>query len=186
MTFSGMTSLQDEKELAQFIELVKREKVTSYLEIGCACGDTFHAVVSSMPKGSFAVAIDDPTGTWGLPDSQKYLLEAVADLKRKGYDAHAFFGDSKGKAVIEKAEMFAPYDLILIDGDHSYDGVSADFNNYGKLGRIVALHDIAYPSDPPTKKQRIQVREFWDLIKKIGKTEEFVTDGANKGIGVIY
>ena len=38
-----------------------------------------------------------------------------------------------------------PLDLLFIDGDHSYDGVRADFELYGRLvrpGGLIALHDV--------------------------------------------
>lgn len=34
-------------------------------------------------------------------------------------------------------------ELLLIDGDHSYEGVLADLTNFGPRAKVVALHDIS-------------------------------------------
>jgi hypothetical protein len=35
------------------------------------------------------------------------------------------------------------FDLVILDGDHSYKGISADYEAYGELAPIVMIHDIA-------------------------------------------
>ena len=46
-----MKALQHPAELARFVELVRKEGVRSYLEIGCKFGGTFSAVTRAMPPG---------------------------------------------------------------------------------------------------------------------------------------
>jgi Methyltransferase domain len=48
--------------------------------------------------------------------------------------------DSKNAAAI-KPQLPDELQLLFIDGDHSYEGVKADLQNYGHLARVVALHD---------------------------------------------
>ena len=77
-------------------------------------------------------------------------------------------------------------DFILIDGDHSYEGVRRDFETYSGLlapGGMIALHDILEnPSDPT-----IDVHLFWQEIAGRYQTEEIVHDpGQGKlGIGLV-
>lgn len=49
--------------------------------------------------------------------------------------------DSVKDAKKVKAIVPRELDLLLIDGDHSYDAVSSDLINYGTRAKIIALHD---------------------------------------------
>lgn len=62
-------------------------------------------------------------------------------------------------------------DFAFIDGDHTYEGVKADFLNYGNLvrpGGVIAFHDILPVSEFPD----IQVFRFWQEIKDDFNTKE--------------
>ena len=187
-TFSGEKAVQLDAEFRPFLELIKEFAVSSYLEIGTARGDTFHEIVSQMPNGSKAVAVDYPENGWGLSGSQHQLREVSKDLKKKGYEINLIWGDSRHGGVIKNAQKHAPYDLVFIDGDHTYEGVKADWENYGHLGRIVAFHDIADPGLPNNKGEVIEVKKFWDEIKGDYRHVEFIDENAMypMGIGVLY
>jgi predicted O-methyltransferase YrrM len=54
-------------------------------------------------------------------------------------------GRSQDLDIVAKATAHPPYDLVFIDGDHTYESVSADWENYSPMvapGGIVAFHDI--------------------------------------------
>jgi hypothetical protein len=53
-------------------------------------------------------------------------------------------GDSHSKQTISKLKkMIDKIDLLFIDGDHSYNGVKADYELYAPLTKhIIAFHDI--------------------------------------------
>src|SRR4051812_2377333 len=79
------------------------------------------------------VSVDLPnTGDWGN-DSEQTLKDNIQELKEEGRDVHLFLGDSKDPAIIESVKELGPYDFIFIDGDHRYEGVKADWLNYGRL-----------------------------------------------------
>lgn len=187
-TFSGLPAVQLRKEFSPLLSRVKELAPRSYLEIGTARGDSFHEIVSHMPPGSRAVAVDMPQQQWGLKDSGRMLRAAVTDLNKKGYDCYVIWGDSTSPEVVGRVRAFAPYDLVFIDGDHSYEGVKADFENYGRLGRTVVFHDTADPGRPNKRGETIQVSKFWEEVKTLHPHEDFV-DGeapAPMGIGVLY
>ena len=76
------------------------------------------------------------------------------------------------------------FDLVFIDGDHSYESVMADYNNIGKYAKMCALHDINEPSCP-------DVIAAWSKItsnttKNIKEFTMSVGNQKTHGIGVIF
>ena len=60
-------------------------------------------------------------------------------------------------------------DFIFIDGDHSYQGITRDWELYaGKLiqGGLIALHDTTAPPGQPEKEVLGSVRFFNEVISK--------------------
>jgi cephalosporin hydroxylase len=88
------------------------------------------------------------------------------------------------------------YDMLFIDGDHSYPGVLLDYYSYRKLvkpGGFVALHDIC-PTvfrDRETNKP-CNVEKAWEIIRRDAyNTQKKVWELMQKpltwgGIGIIY
>lgn len=182
------TILQDEAEIAAFVELLHRERITSYLEIGSKFGGSLNRVAEILPERSKIVSVDLPNGTKAWPESKLSLESLIDSLKAHGHEAHLIWGNSADPEVIAKVKALGPFDAILIDADHRLAGVTADWKNYGPLGRIVAFHDIAWHRAPEWQGTRIDVPEFWDSIKDAYQYEEIVLcpTGKNNGIGVLW
>lgn len=189
-TFSGLKSSQSKFELDSLINLFKEKEVCSYLEIGARHGDTFVAVMESLPVGSMGVAVDLPGGLWGKSSSVKSLEKAIDHLKQKGYNVCMVLGDSKSPATIQKLLGYT-FDAILIDGDHTYDGVSADYHNLKCFvnSRIMCFHDIVgHDQKELVHGNLVEVPRLWEEIKEqnvYGDIYEFVDQGSTMGIGVI-
>jgi hypothetical protein len=185
-TFSGRIASQDTRELAQFIDLLRARHVRRYGEIGAREGDTFHAVMTALPKGSVGVALDLPGGAWGKSTTRPKLEKAVADLCRRGYKASALFGDSTTGATFNLFQGRGPYDALLIDGDHRLPGVTADWQRYGPLAPLVAFHDIAGDGQQSRDGLPVEVPLLWRCIRGTRPTcLEFVAEGSAMGIGVL-
>lgn len=187
-SFSGLTPVQLQDEFSPLLHLIAGLDINSYLEVGVGRGDTFHEVSSVLPKGSLCVAVDKPASAWGFSDSQKMLERAVADVKANGREAHLIIGCSQDASVVAQAKDFGEFDLVFIDGDHTYEGVKADFDNYTEGARYVVLHDIAAPPIPNAVGEVIEVARFWDEIKTQYRYIEFIDNGAQypMGIGVLF
>lgn len=185
-TFSGRRPSQIEEELNGFVDLLRAEGVKVYGEVGAREGDTFHHVLSALP-GCRGVAMDLPGGLWGKLSTRAKLERAIADLTANGRDASCMFGDSKTAAAIRQFQGRGPYDAILIDGDHTLTGVTADWNNYRGMARIIAFHDIVGTGQRDRVQQReVEVPVLWESIKASGlRTMEFVAPGSAMGIGVV-
>lgn len=187
-TFSGRRASQDEFELRSFIALLLEHGVTRYAEIGAREGDTFHEVMSSLPAGAAGVACDLPGGLWGKSTTGRKLQAAVSDLGRLGYKASTLLGDSTDADVIRGVAALGPFDAILIDGDHTYAGVKADWENYRAFAPIVAFHDIVGTGQiEKVHGRQVEVPALWAEIKAAGYlTTEFVAPGSAMGIGVVF
>ena len=185
--FSGRPWPQYQKEIKGFIQLLKDEGCTSYLEVGCRYGDTWHAIGMSLPEGSKLVACDLPGAKSGQKhkgchqNSGIYLKRAGKDLCKHGQNAHVIIGDSQDQETITKVATLAPFDIILIDGDHTANGVRTDLENYGPMARMVAFHDIC-----GTGKWARQIRPIFEKFGKGKKSIEFAHDGLRRGIGVVW
>lgn len=185
-TFSGRRASQNEWELRAFIHLLKDRGVRRYLEIGAREGDTFHEVMMSLPNGATGVAVDLPGGLWGKDSTRHQLPAAVGDVARHSRKASFLFGDSSTDATRRLIVGRGPYDAILIDGDHTYSGVVADWRAFGGMAPIVAFHDIvgAGQAERVTGRE-VEVPRLWAEIKASGlRTVEFVAPGSTMGIGV--
>lgn len=185
--FSGRRPSQDEFELRSFIGLMAEHKVASYCEIGAREGDTFHEVVTTLTPLRSALAVDLPGGLWGKVTTGRALVRACEDLTRRGFHVKHLFGDSRDVDVQLAVLNDGPFDAILIDGDHTYEGVRADWENYRALGKLIAFHDIVgHDQSERVTGRAVEVPRLWAEIKASGvQTVEFIAPGSAMGIGVV-
>jgi predicted O-methyltransferase YrrM len=186
-TLSGRRASQNEYELRSFIQLMKERGVTRYLEIGARHGDSFHEIVTNLPKGGRYVAVDLPGGLWGKPKSVHALRNAVSLLQGNGYDAHMILANSQEEATAKAIAEFGPFDAILIDGDHTYQGVLKDWILYGGMAPLIAFHDVVgQGQSEKIHGNPVEVPILWEEIKASGlETVEFIDEGSAMGIGVV-
>jgi cephalosporin hydroxylase len=175
-------ALQDPAELIEFLRIVQRENVRSYLEIGSKFGGSLWAVTIAMQAHSRAVSVD--------LEGRAELKECVHKLQKiHRYEVHMVTGDSSDPNIIETVRVFGPYDLLLIDGNHTEPFVRMDWLNYGPMARIVAFHDIAYDlGDRPDKPWKIEVPKVWNEIKQGFRHEEIklCRTKRDNGIGILW
>lgn len=181
--FSGTKWPQFPQEIQKFIRFLKAEGVKSYLEVGCRHGDTFHAVGLALPKGSLLVAVDLPGARSGktaggkCPNSYEALYRAASDLKKRGQKAVVIIGNSHSPEIVGSISKYSPFDAVFIDGDHSHDGVRADWHNYGPMGNLIAFHDI--------RAEDKGIASLWNELKQQYRHTEFAFYDRG-GIGVLW
>jgi cephalosporin hydroxylase len=74
-------------------------------------------------------------------------------------------------------------DFLFIDGDHTEQGVSADYHDYKAFvrpGGLIGFHDIVERQPLPTN----QVYYLWQKLKQLAAVEEFVNDPEQRGFGI--
>jgi predicted O-methyltransferase YrrM len=164
-------------ELERLLEWVK--DADSILEIGCRYGANLRAMAHAM-RGKKIVGVDLPDAEgWNGESPFEELKRSVQILVDEGFDAHLIVGDSHSADTLKRAASFAPFDVVFIDGDHSYKGAKMDWEMYGPLGKTVIFHDISKQGSST------QVYKLWDELKKTHHCEEFIAKKSLMGIGKV-
>jgi predicted O-methyltransferase YrrM len=177
-------AVQDLVEFDWFTTILKSENVKSYLEIGSRWGGSLLLAARALPIGSRIVSVDLP---WGDRASEPELKATIAQLKTEGYDAHLRLGDSTDPETICIVQALGPYDAIFIDANHTLPYVTADWENYSHMGRIIAFHDIGWvPRPAPSNKLPIEVPVLWSSLKKQYRHKEIKLHPRDNGIGVLW
>lgn len=177
-TFNGGYRLQQNPaELAWMIEqLQKIEQFDLYGEIGLGSGGTFR-VVAELAKPIGAVVIDDA--------KQPYSVHVPENLRASGCPCWWIKGDSHcpevaGQLADEMRTTFPfAFDALLIDGDHSYAGVTQDVElvrPYCRPYTLLFFHDIALVNYPGC-----EVPRFWRESRLIERRDEFVAPPSKSG-----
>lgn len=174
---TGIKVWQYPNQLAQLFKFIEANNINSYLEVGTYQGGLFIAVTDYLERIGRkvkAASVDILLN----PELKNYA-------KRKGYDFLVMPSESRRFKRYLSNKRF---DLALIDGDHSFEGVMGDFMRIKDHAEYIAFHDIVDDNQPG-------VCEFWKWVKNSGEyqTYEFVnqytevseTGKTYLGIGVI-
>jgi hypothetical protein len=183
-----LTPLQVRSELQRVLEEIERHKPRFVMEIGTALGGTFFLLARAAAKDAFLVSLDLPGGLWGggYPNWKTWVYRRFV---LPGQSASFVRNNSHDPASLERAKALlcgSQLDLLFIDGDHSYEGVKADFNLYSSLVRpdgLIVFHDIAKHSAT----SGCDVDKFWAEIHDRFPSQEIIEDRAQgwAGIGVL-
>jgi hypothetical protein len=178
--------LQDWSEFREFLKLIGENNVRSYLEVGSKHGGSLWRIANTLPRGSRVVSVDLPHGDGSFKESQKNLEECIEELGRRGYEAHLFLGDSTKQVVIDQVRALAPFDLCLIDANHTEPYVRKDWQNYGPMARMVAFHDVGHTKPIGGGKMPIQVPKVWNEIKLNYRYHEIKKCKDSNGLGILW
>lgn len=146
---TGLYIWQYPAQFSKYIAKLSTLRVRSYMEIGVRHGGTFVTTVEYLKKfgtvdKAVAVDIND------CPSVVEYARTepAVSFLKM----------DTRSDAF--KAHMKQNrYDLVLIDGDHSYEGCKNDLDAVRESADMLAFHDIEENACPG-------VARAWNDLKR--------------------
>jgi len=104
----------------------------SFLEVGSCYGFSLYVLAHALQPGSRVVSID-----LGEDKSLPHLERLIGKLQNRMYNAELIKGNSRDVEITEE------FDVVFIDGDHSYEGVKADVEKYSPLCKhLLLLHDI--------------------------------------------
>lgn len=179
---------QVESEFQAWLDIIQKEGVRKYLEIGSRWGGSLWRAANVLPKGSWVVSVDSGKGMGGGKRGAVDSLRAcITELNKTGCKAHFIKGHSQSDSVVNAVKRLGPFDAVFIDGDHEYDGVRKDWKIYGPMARVVGFHDTAWvrPANYSPDVKQVEVGRLWNEIKDEYRHEHF-DGGGNMGIGVIW
>ena len=180
-------AIQKVPELARLIALARALRPSAVLEIGSWRGGTLLAWCNVAAPDAVVVSVDLPAeyGTPATPEELRKLARSSQRLEVVRGDSHA----DETRAQVETTLRGRKVDFLMIDGDHTYDGVRRDFELYAPLvrdGGVIAFHDILpHPAVPG-----VEVPRLWEELRARYEHEEFVDTadvsfGPWGGIGVL-
>lgn len=155
-------------EFAQFLQFLKKLESKSYLEIGVGHGGSFLLSTLFQTKLEMAHCVDNCAQNFGpeYENQQQSIKNKIEILKSiKKIDNIQFFNMSSEDFFINNKNN---YDVIFIDGDHSYEGVKKDFDQALKIindNGYIIFHDISGNEQGITK--------IWDELEPEKKVKRF-------------
>jgi predicted O-methyltransferase YrrM len=181
-------------EVLGLLRAVAEERPRRLLEIGTAGGGTLFLLAHAADPAARIVSVDLPRGEFG-GGYPVWKIPLYRGFVRRAQRLHLIRGDSHAPETLARARAALrgePLDFLLIDGDHTYDGVRRDFEDYGPLvrpGGLVAFHDIAQPGELRAGGATLlggEVPQFWAELRARYETHELLAspDGFF-GIGLL-
>ncbi|HVQ52249.1 MAG TPA: class I SAM-dependent methyltransferase [Mycobacterium sp.] len=166
-------AIQKHEELAGFMAMVMDlDPLNIIVEVGAYAGGTLWVWQQICDR---VIGVDLPPK--GMPEGPTVNDEGMTVI----------LGDSHDPATMEQLVAHLDgelIDMLFIDGDHTYEGVKADFELYSPLvrgGGLIGFHDICHHPKMPF----IEVDRFWHTLH--GDKEEIIVPPTTwGGIGVIH
>jgi cephalosporin hydroxylase len=143
----GLLIWQYPNQFSKYLSLLSKQQIQSYIEIGCRWGGTFVLTneylkrFNNITKSVSVDIIDSPVVNYCISNSE-------TEFMKKNSQAPEF------RTYMENNY----FDLIFIDGDHSYFGVKNDYEISKNSGKIFVFHDIV-------NDVCLGVVHFWNELK---------------------
>ena len=146
----GLRVVQYPCQFAPYLVHVAGRPVHSYLEIGVHCGGSFIITVEYLRHRGHSMERALAADLLPARGVARYVKgRPFADQVTLNSSSGAFRAIARSQT----------WDLVLIDGDHSFQGCSADFESVHGYARTIALHDIV-------DSNWADVRRVWELIRR--------------------
>lgn len=178
----GLRIWQYPNQFSKYLVFINKyiQNINSYLEIGCRHGGTFILTSEYLrkfnPNFNKATAVD-------LENISKFIPEYKSTTK--DVDVNFLCMNSRSEEFKNHLkENF--YDLVFIDGDHSYEGVKSDADATRDISNIQVFHDISSLVCPGVVQYWSEIKEsysdIYDFVEFVDQYDS--VEGSYLGIGV--
>ena len=189
---------QHRDELHQLLSILSARSPRTVIEIGTGNGGTLFLLSEVAHPDALIISVDLPAGEFGggYPLWRVPLYRSFAS---RGQRINLFRKDSHEQETLEEVRRALGgrlVDFLFIDGDHSYQGVSRDFEMYSTLlapTGLVAFHDVvpglAIPDRFRDRDRKDlscvgDVPRFWQDLGTQIPTTELVADWSQGRFGI--
>jgi predicted O-methyltransferase YrrM len=178
-------AMQRSSEIRELLSVLERTPPQTVVEIGTASGGTLLLLTRVATPEALLVSIDLPGGRFGGGYSgwRRPLYKAFARAHQR---IVLLRGDSHSETIAGRlAQLLGDrsIDFLLIDGDHRFEGVRADFLRFSRFvrpGGLIAFHDIVEDPD----QDGMGVARFWETLRNALPSVEFIDDPHQAGYGI--
>lgn len=161
--------LQKKAEFLRLVDIIKEGERNRILEIGTNSGGAT-TVFCNLFKEVYSVDIKVYRDSTNLESGYKNF--------------HRIIGDSQLRTTANYFKLAGlTFDVLMIDGSHTLEGLMSDFFNYKDFvnkGGLIIIHDILFEG---LNEHGGNLKLFWDIIKQYYEYEEIIniTDFPDSG-----
>lgn len=177
----GVDSWQYPNQFSKYLHYLSTQKIKSYVEIGCHKGGTFIITVEYLNRFNpvtRCLAVDN----WPRDIIKEYVaIRPEVTYLTTSSQSSAFYDEY----------LKQHWDLVLIDGDHSYQGATQDFELVKDRARLIAFHDITNSLCPGTQQIWADMRAKYSADRLQQWTDQYDEvllrmRGSIMGIGLVH
>jgi len=148
----GIDSWQYPNQFSKYLHFLSKQNITSYVEIGCHKGGTFIITVEYLNR------FNKLTRCLAVDNWPRNIIEEYKSIRPE----IEYLTTSSQSSPFYDAYLAHEWDLVLIDGDHSYQGARADYDLVKDRARYIAFHDIANSLCPGTQQIWADMKTIYD------------------------